>query len=100
MNPHSEIKDDTRFVQMNIPTIQAMIKYNKKQIRELQTERDYLRHLTQLYYNSCDKIDPYGILSSTSFTCLNSARDELVSVKKRLKLFAEVQHALKKSIRG
>lgn len=99
MNLHSEINSNHRFVQMEVGAIQQLIQFNKVQIRELDTERKYLEHIIQLYWNSCDPIHPSGILSSTAFSCLNAAKGDLAIIKKKLKLLSETQCALKYSIR-
>lgn len=84
---------------IQVSTIQALIKYNKTQIKELDTERAYLRHIIQLYYNSCNPMDPYGVVSSTAFYCLNQAKDDLAVIKKKLKLLSELQASLKYAVR-
>lgn len=87
------------FIYLDTRTIQQLIQHNKVQIRELDTEKKYLEHIIQLYWNSCDPIHPNGILSSTAFSCLNRAKDDLATIKKKLKLLAETQYACKYSIR-
>ena len=87
------------FIYLDTCTIQQLIMHNKQQIRELDTEKKYLEHIIQLYWNSCDPIHPNGILSSTAFSCLNKAKDDLAAIKKKLKLLSETQYALKYSIR-
>ena len=84
-----------KFINLNPNLVQQLISYNKTQIKELDTQRIYLEHLVQLYWNSSDKMYPYGILSSTSFNCLNRAKSDLIGVKKTLKMLAEFQYQLK-----
>lgn len=86
-------------IPMQVSTVQSLIRYNKTQIKELETDRDYLKHLIQLYFNSCNPVDPYSVLSYTSFSCLNKCKDELQAVNKKLKMLAEAQFSLKYSIR-
>jgi len=87
------------FVYLENSNIQQLIRYNKTQIKELDTERAYLEHIIQLYWNSCNPITPNSVLSHTAFSCLNRAKDGLIKIKKKLKLLAEFQYELKKSIR-
>lgn len=86
-------------VELDIRVIQQLIRYNKTQIKELDTEKKYLEHIIQLYYHSCNPLDKKGALSSTAFSSLNKAKDDLIKIKKMLKLLSEVQYALKSSIR-
>lgn len=86
-------------VPMQVSTVQALIKHNKVEIRSLETEKKYLQHIIQLYWNSSNPLEPSGVVSATAFFCMNKAKGDLAAVKKRLKLLAEVQYSLKYSIR-
>lgn len=85
------------FIYLDTRTVQQLIAFNKVQIRELDTDKKYLEHIIQLYWNSCDPIHPNGILSSTAFTCLNAAKGDLAAIKKKIKLLAALQYSLKYS---
>jgi len=87
------------FVHLDTSLIQKLIRYNKVQIRGLEADRKYLEHIIQYYWNSCNPLHPQGVLSSTAFSCLNKAKDELQRVKKTIKMLAELQYSLKYSIR-
>lgn len=84
---------------LSIPLTMQLIKHNKKQIRELETERKYLEHMISQHYWPCSDPLDNRISSHISFTLLNKAKDDLREIKKKLKMLAEVQYALKYSIR-
>lgn len=87
-------------INLDTKTIQQLIRYNKVEIRSLDTEKKYLEHLVQLYWNSCNPLDKYSVLSSTAFSCLNKAKVSLNATKKKLKVLAALQWHLKNSLRG
>jgi len=98
MSPHSEITDDTRFVQMNVSTIQAMIKYNKKQINNLETEKKYLQYLiAEKYFPNADPNDSSAV-SEKSFIMLNLAKDDVRAIQRNINLLATINYCLKRSI--
>lgn len=86
-------------IPMQVSTVQSLIRYNKTQIKELETESAYLKHLIQLYFNSANPLTPNSTLSHTAFLCLNAAKDDLAKIKKQIKMLSEVQYSLKYSIR-
>lgn len=87
------------FIYLDTRTIQQLIQHNKVQIRELDTNRKYLEHLVQLYWNSCNPIEPNSILSNTAFKCLNEAKADIKEIKKKIKMLAALQYSLKYSLR-
>lgn len=87
------------FIYLDTRTIQQLIQHNKVQIRELDTNRKYLEHLVQLYWNSCNPVEPNSILSSTAFKCLNEAKADIKEIKKKIKMLAALQYSLKYSLR-
>lgn len=88
------------FINLETQTTQRLIRWNKIQIKQLTTEKVYLQHIIQLYYNSCNPIQPEAVLSKTAFICLNKAKEELVAVKKNIGMLTELQWQLKNSLRG
>lgn len=86
-------------VTLNTSTIQQLIQFNKVQIRELQTERDYLLYLITEKFWPNSLPNNSGYVSQRSYEMLNKTKDDLRGICKSIKLLAEVQRKLKASIR-
>jgi hypothetical protein len=86
-------------VTLKTGTIQQLIQFNKKQIRELQTERDYLLYLITEKFWPNALPNNSGYVSQRSYEMLNKTKDDLRGIQKSIKLLAEVQRALKAAIR-
>lgn len=85
-------------VPMKTNTIQALIQHNKQQIRDLQLEANYLKHLiTDKYWPNADPSN-LGVISQKSYDMLNKAKDDLKKINKKIKLLAEIQYSLKSSL--
>lgn len=79
-----------------IPLTMQMIKHNKKIIREMEDEVKDLQEQAAYMWSQCD---PRCKSSYPNYIYLNRTKDEIRHLKKQLKMLAEMQYALKYSIR-
>lgn len=77
---------------------QALIAYNKQQITDLEVKQKEIKNCIDNLWKASDPMD-ISIASTTAFQCLNVFKDALRKIKKQIKLLADVQSALKCSIR-
>lgn len=87
------------FIHLDTRTIQQLIQFNKKHIKELQTESDYLKYLIAEKFWPFANPSNEGYVSQRSYEMLNKTKDDLRGIQKNIKLLAEVQRKLKASIR-
>lgn len=85
-------------IYMTQDQVQAMISYNKKEITALTAKQNELKNSIRILWEACDPMNT-NVDSTTAFTCLNIAKDQLRKVKKNIKVLSQVQSALKFSIR-
>ena len=78
-----------------IPLTMQMIKYNKQNIRILEEQVFYLQQYASELWSKCNPQHD----SSVYFNMLNETKDEIRKAKKEIKILAEMQYALKYSIR-
>lgn len=77
---------------------QSLLALNKLLINALESKQQELKENICVFWEASDPIS--GTIDSTvAFNCLNASKKEMQEVKKKIKLLASVQSAIKCSIR-
>lgn len=74
--------------------IQSIMSYNKKKITELESIQKDIKKSIQHCWEGADPMSN-SVDSITAFSCLNRLKDQQRSIKKHIKVLAELQYALK-----
>lgn len=85
-------------IYMTMQQVQAMIAFNKEVIQMLEHEQADLKNTINILWQGADPLNT-AMDSQTAFHCLNDAKDSMRKTKKKIKLLAGIQCALKESIR-